>query len=312
MRRAQILAFILLMALSAPLIGQNIDALGPDDQIVVRVSNAEDFPDQSQRISPTGFISLPLIGQVHSAGLTVEQLESEITQRLKKYFNAPEVSVTRLEIRSQPVSVIGAVISPGTRQLEGRKTLIDVLSMAGGARDDAGPAVRITRRLKWGRIPLPGAADDPTGQFNVADVPLKDLIQTANPADNILIMPEDVITVPKADTAMVYVIGQVTKSGGIVVGGHEQVTVLQAVSMAGGLSKTANAKESRILRPTPGSVKRDEIPIDLQGLLAGRVADIGMQPNDILVVPDKRGSVMNSVETALRMAASVAILGVRP
>ena len=311
------LALIFMLAFSPFGIGQDkpalsVDRLGADDQLAIRISNAEDIGDQSLRISPMGFIALPLIGQVHAAGLTVEQLQSEIASRLKKYFNAPEVSVTRIETRSQPVSVIGAVMTPGVRQLDGRKTLIDMLSLAGGAREDAGPNVRVTRRLEWGRIPLPNATDDATGQFSIADVPLSELTNGTNPADNILVMPEDVISVPKAEVKMVYVIGAVNKSGGIVVGGRERLTVLQAVSMAGGVQKTANAKEARILRQNPASLKRDEIPLDLRELLAGRISDVGMQPEDILVVPDRKGTVLGGVEEALRIATSVAIIGVRP
>ena len=143
--------------------------------------------------------------------------------------------------------------------------------------------VKITRRLEWGRIPLPNAVEDSTGQFSIAEVPLRDLTEATNPAGNILIMPNDVISVPKAE--MVYVIGDVVKSGGIVLGGQQQITVLQAVSMAAGLTKTAKSKEAKILRLNTASAKRDEVPIDLKALLAGKIDDVPMQADDILFVP---------------------------
>jgi polysaccharide export outer membrane protein len=285
--------------------------LGAEDQIAIRVSNGEEVTDQTLRISANGFITLPLIGQVHAAGITVEQLESDIAERLKKYFNKPEVSVTLVETRSQPVSIIGAVVSPGVRQLQGRKTLLEMLSLAGGTTQDAA-TIKITRRPEWGRIGLPTVSDDSKGQSSTAEISVKDLIQGTDPGLNIVIFPDDIISVLKAEMLKLYVVGDVARPGSIIVGGHEQVTVLQAISMAGGVSKTANAKDARILRPNPASLKRDEIPVDLKALLAGKTADITMQPEDILVVPDKKATAGGTLETALRIAATVAIIGVRP
>ncbi len=285
--------------------------LGPDDQITIRVVDAEEISDKPVRISTTGYITLPMAGPIHAAGLTVEQLEKEIRDRLRKYFKAPEVSVTRMEMRPQPVSVIGAVTTPGVHQLQGRKTLIEILSMAGGLKEDAGYNVKITRRLEWGRIPLPNAAEDSTGQFSIAEVPLRDLTEATNPAGNILIMPNDVISVPKAE--MVYVIGDVVKSGGIVLGGQQQITVLQAVSMAAGLTKTAKSKEAKILRLNTASAKRDEVPIDLKALLAGKIDDVPMQADDILFVPStSRNLTTRALESALQIGTGMAILSVRP
>ena len=286
--------------------------LGPDDQITIRVTDADEISDKPVRISTTGYITLPLAGRIHAAGMTVEQLESEIAERLTNYVNEPAVSVTRMEMRSQPVSVIGAVSSPGVHQLQGQKTLIEMLSMAGGLKEDSGYNVRITRRLEWGRIPLPDATDDPTGKFSIAQVTLPNLTEGKNPALNIPIMPNDVISVAKAE--MVYVIGEVGKSGAIVLGGRQQVTVLQAVSLAGGAVKTAKPREAKILRLDPASARRTEMPIDLAALLAGKIDDVPMQPEDILYVPSgsNRNLTTRALESALQIGTGVAILSVRP
>ena len=286
--------------------------LGPDDQITIHVVDAEEISDKPVRIGRAGNITLPMIGSIHAEGLTVEQLEMEVSERLTKYFKAPEVWIMRMEMRSQPVAVIGAVLNPGVHQLQGRKTLVEILSMAGGLKEDAGYTLKITRWREWGRIPLPNAADDATGQFSVAEVPLRDLTQAADPAGNILIMPNDVITVPKAD--MVYVIGEVGKSGGIVLGGQQQVTVLQAVSMAAGLTKSAKAKEAKILRLNPSSSKRDEVLVDLKALLAGKIDDVPMRPDDILFVPNSstHNVTVRALEAALQVGTGVAILATRP
>src|SRR5579883_2668772 len=120
--------------------------LGPSDEIVILALNAEELANKPIRITAGGDINLPMVGRVHVAGMTVEQFEGELTKRLKSYILNPEVAVNVTQFKSQPVSVIGSVANPGVIQLEGRKTLIEVLSMAGGVRPDAGYRVKITRK----------------------------------------------------------------------------------------------------------------------------------------------------------------------
>src|ERR1051326_6454260 len=91
--------------------------LGPDDQITIHALDAEELNDKPVRIDMSGHIRLPLAGRIQASGLTVEQLEAAIAASLKKYINAPEVSVSVVESRSQPVSVIGSVKTPGVQQL---------------------------------------------------------------------------------------------------------------------------------------------------------------------------------------------------
>ena len=116
---------------------------------------------------------------------------------------------------------------------------------------EAGNVINITRRLEWGPIPLPGAANDSTGQFSVASVDVKSVMNASNPAENILIKPNDVISVPKADT--IYVIGAVRKPGAYVLGEHRTLSALQILALAEGPEKTAATKDARIMRVIPGS-----------------------------------------------------------
>ena len=188
--------------------------LGPDDQITVFVLEAEEFSKSPIRIDASGSVNLPMVGRVQAANLTIEQFEAELRQRLSKYIRDPQVTVSVTEFHSQPVSVLGMVNIPGVQQLQGRKTFVEILSMAGGLRPEAAPVAKITRRLEYGRIPLPGAQDDPTGQFSMAELDMRNVLKAANPEENILIQPFDVITIPKG--SIVYVTGEVKKSGGFV------------------------------------------------------------------------------------------------
>lgn len=259
--------------------------LGPEDQISIHVTDMDEIPDKPLRISADGYISLPHLGRFRVSGMTVQQLETELASRLRAYVKVPEVNVSLTEMRSQPVTVIGEVNSPGVRQLEGRKTLLEMLSLAGGLKEDAGYEVQITRKLDWGRIPLADAKDDSTGRFSVAKLKLADVTQAQNPEDNIQIMPEDVINVPKVQ--MVYVIGDVNKQGSIMLGSQQTVSMLQVISIAAGWGKTAKPSKAKILRPDPQSPTqgRIELPVDLKAILANKAPDIQMRANDILYVP---------------------------
>jgi polysaccharide export outer membrane protein len=257
--------------------------IGPNDQIVIHAPNAEEIDNKPVRIDTRGTINLPLIGRIQARGLTSEQLEASINERLSKYLVNPDVTVDVVEMHSQPISVLGAVGNPGVHQLQGQKNLFEVLSLVGGLKDDAGSVVKITRKLEWGRIPLPDAKDDSSGGFSVASVSVKEIMSGSNPAENILIEPEDVISVPKAD--IIYAIGAVKKPGGFILGQNRSLGALQILALAEGLDRAAAASNARIMRVIPGSSTRDEIPVDLKKILAAKKPDIPLKADDILFVP---------------------------
>jgi polysaccharide export outer membrane protein len=280
--------------------------LGPDDVIAIKALNAEEINSDSVRIDPSGYISLALIGRVQAGGLAVEDLETGLTARLKTYVREPNVAVTIVEYRSQPVSVIGAVGQSGVHQLEGRKTLIEMIAKAGGVRPEAGNIIKITRKAEWGTIPLASAVTDPTGSFSVAEVSLNDIIQAAKPEENIPILPNDVISVPRAN--LVYVIGEVKKPGGFVLQERRTVSGLHALSMAEGLTDLAAADRSLIIRQSK-SGERVEIEANLKKILSGSESDVELLPDDILFVPTNatKSVVRATVQTAISAVTSALI-----
>ena len=281
--------------------------LGPEDQITIRVLNAEEISDKPIEIPAGGYITVALVGQVHASGLAARQLARELAERLKKYLRDPEVTVEVVGFRSQPVSVLGAVTTPGVQQLKGRRTLAEVLSMAGGPKADAGNKIKITRRREWGKLPLSGAAEDASGDSSTAEVGLQAVTEGLSPGANILIQPFDVITVSKAE--MVYVVGEVAKSGGFVLNEKERISVLEALAMAGGMRPTAAGKYAKILRGAKDGSKRVEIAVDLNKVLAGKAEALGMRPDDILVVPNNvaRSAALRGLEAAIQVGTGVAI-----
>jgi polysaccharide biosynthesis/export protein len=280
--------------------------LGPEDQITVRVFAADDIPDKPAQIANDGTVDLPMVGEVHAAGLTVEQLQAVLVTAYKRYFKDPQVTVLVTDSRSQPVSVAGNVNTPGVVQLRGTRNLVEVIGMAGGLKPDAGDSVLITRNLNEGSIPVAGAFTDPTGRYSVAHVNIRAVMEGRNPQGNILIRPHDVITVPRA--RMIYVLGNVGKPGGYVLTDNESMSITQAIALAGGWDKTAALGAARILR-ADGGAEREQIPANLKKIMANKAPDLQLHPDDILYVPNSMGKVISSrgVETAIALGTGIAI-----
>ncbi len=281
--------------------------LGPEDTIVIRAFQAEEISDKPLQVGGDGFVSVPMIGRVRAGGLSVQQLEAELTKKLATYYEHPQVTVLIADYRSQPVSVIGAVTLPGMIQLRGPKNLLQVISLAGGLRADAGNTVTITRERKPGVDPLPIGTTDPTGRFGVAQVNLRDVMDAKAPQDNIKIESGDVLTVGRAQ--MVYVIGEVARPGGYVLNDRASLSLLQALSLAGGLKPNASAKKTRILREEEGKPERVEVANDVRKILSGDAPDLSLRADDILFVPNNvaKSAGIRAAESAIQIGTGLAI-----
>jgi len=281
--------------------------LGPDDQLEISGPELTDSGNKPVRIDGDGNIQVPLVGRVHVSGLTVQQTEQELDKVLSAYIRQPQVVVSVAEVRSQPVSILGAVNAPGVHQVQGHKTLLEMLALAGGIRPDAGYSIRITRKLEWGCIPLPKAELDASGRFSVAELNLKRIMEAKNPEENIQIFPHDVISVPKAE--MVYVIGEVRRSGGFVLGEHQSISVLQALSLAEGLNGAADTRHARILRLKRDADQREELSVDVKDVLGGKKPDVALQADDILFIPGSTGkrAALRGLEAAIQTGTGLAI-----
>ena len=143
--------------------------------------------------------------------------------------------------------------------------------------------IRLTRRLEAGPIPLPGAIEDPVAKTSTVDISVGSLSDTVNPAQDIVLLPYDVITVSKAEK--IYVSGALGKTGTVELDEHESLSVLQVLTAMGGLSAEAEPSKAVILRPVLNTARRAAIPIDLTQILATKTNDFPLMPNDILVVP---------------------------
>jgi polysaccharide export outer membrane protein len=282
--------------------------IGPGDQISVQVLELPEFGNRPYRVDADGSIGLPMVGRLNAGGLTLSEFESQLSTSLKKQVINPHVVTSISEPRVQPISVMGAVNNPGTQQLQGRKTLFDALAAAGGLRNDAGSVVTVTRQKGEPPLEIANAVQDPTTGRSTASVSLQDVVSLRDSKANIEVRPHDEISIPRAP--ILYVIGNVRKSGGFTLSEGRAMSALEALSLAEGLAPNAAPKSARILRRTdPTTNNREQIPINLNNILKGKAKDVAMQPDDILFVPDNvsRRITTKTLETALNTVSGVAI-----
>ncbi len=281
--------------------------LGPGDEVTIWALGAEEITSHPYRVDLTGYLDVPLAGHIKADGLTVDQVRAELVKQLSTQIKKPQVTVSVTELRSQPVSVMGAVNKPGVYQLQGQKTLLEVLSLAEGVKSDAGNSVRISRQLDQGPLPLPGATKDASGQAYIAETGLRDVLDSKNASSALIVKPRDVITIAQGET--IYVIGDVHKQGGFALGQKEQITVLQALSLAEGPSPAAKLSEARILRESGDPNKRADIPVDIAKILKGKAPNVQLRVGDMLYVPDSRTKnvALRAAEAALSIGTGVAI-----
>lgn len=113
--------------------------IGPGDLLQVSVWK-NDTLSRVAPVRPDGKISMPLLHDVHAAGLTAMQLRDKIANALGEFLPNPEVSVAVNEVRSMRISVLGEVQRPGVIELRGATTILEAIALAGGFRDFASPS----------------------------------------------------------------------------------------------------------------------------------------------------------------------------
>ena len=274
---------ILMSALSSRRATYRDYKIGPEDLLEISVFEDEKL-NKTVRVSSQGNISLPLLGVIRVKDLTSSELEREITDLLtEKYFQDPHVSVFIKEFRSQRISVIGAVERPGVLEVSGEKTILDVLGMVGGLKQDAGQRLFLVR-------PRQTAVEEQAakGQKESEDLPpqifvvdLDELLVQGNLALNLPLLNGDVVNVPLS--GKVFVGGQVKSPGGFPLG--KRLTLSQAITLAGGLKFEGDASETRIFRFSGKTQDKDIIAANVYAIQKGQEQDQYLKEYDIVFVP---------------------------
>ncbi len=244
--------------------------VGPEDVIEVSVFGVDDLHTIA-RVSATGNIRLPLIDNIQAAGLTITELEAAIAKKLKKYVTEPAVSVYIKEYRSQQIAVLGAVKSPGVYYVTGYKSLIDLISLAGGLSQDAGDVAIIQNAFESN-----SGAEQPAGQ-TVID--LTELLISGRTELNIPLSAGAIVNVPQS--GIFFVDGSVKSPGSFPLKG--KITLTQAISMAKGFSYEASLSDITIYRDE-GKPERGVITADYDALIKRESPDIEIKDKDIVIV----------------------------
>ena len=240
--------------------------IGAEDVLEIQVWGSNEL-NQNVFVRPDGRLSLPLVGEMAVAGKTVQQLQDHLLAVYEKTVKGAVVTVIVKEIKSRPVYFIGGFAKPGVMQLTGDLTLLQAISVMGGVVPEAdGQKGFLLRRDR--KIPI---------DFDR-------LAQRGDLSQNPKLEPGDSVVVPLAEA--VYVSGEVKKAGPVKYAAD--LTLVQALTQAGGLTPLAAGSRVDIIRGSPEKKERIRVDVDRIMRSPGSSQDVRLHPNDIITVPQRR------------------------
>jgi polysaccharide export outer membrane protein len=276
--------------------------LGPGDVIEVTVIGIPAVENKEFTLDAQGTISLPYVGEVRLLDLTTRETEAEIASLFETSLVLdPQVTVRIQAYRSRFFYVFGEVEKPGVNQLTGDTFLLDALTLAGGLTEKADTRIQIHHGGFWTNPSVASTEASPSlgpqaagagEQTSTTEVDLIDLLEKGDMRRNIRIQSGDVISVPERMGKFFFVLGDVPNPGPYPMPKNEDVTLSQAVAMAGGLLATASGKKTTIMRPNPDGVSATQIQVNAAALLEGKGRDVEILENDIVLVPGSAGKTM--------------------
>lgn len=276
-----------------------VQRIGVHDLISLSVYGSPEF-SRTARVSPEGVLRIPMLKTlVKAEGQFPADLEVAIATALEaeQILVSPVVSVNIVEYASRPISVAGAVRKPLTFQATGPTTLLDALTRAEGLGPEAGPEVLVSRKQ-------PG----PDGKLLslVQRIPVKGLIDAADPELNLRLSGGEEIRVPEA--GKVFVVGNVRKPGAYPMHDAADTTVLKMLALSEGLAPFTGKLAYIFRREGGAGGAKNEIPIELRAIMDRKSPDVPLQPNDVLYVPDNRGKriTLSAIERILSFGSATA------
>lgn len=209
--------------------------LGPGDVVRLSVYGSPDLSIET-RVSESGHITFPLLGQVDVGGLSVAAAEKKIAGQLQKggYIKQAQVNMLVTTMASQQVSVLGQVNRPGRYPVEGRRKVLDMLALAGGVHSDGGDMISLVRTRD--------------GKTTRETIDLLDMVRKGELDKDYEVAGGDIVFVERAPRA--YVTGEVSRPGPFRL--ERSMTVQQAVSAGGGLSPRGSDNGMKVTRRDAG------------------------------------------------------------
>lgn len=256
---------VLCAGLTSALHAQTDYVVGPQDVLVITVFGEAELSGKFT-VEQDGTFTFPQVGRVKAGGLTLRALEQELKKQLADGFlRNPQVAVSIENYRSQRILILGEVRSPGEYQLNGEMTLLAAIARAGSLSTTAGREAVIVRTPRHPQ--KPGEDSEP----ELIRIDLADL-QAGNMGLNIPLLDGDTVNIPKAQS--VFVSGEVKASGAFPV--EPGMTVLQVLTLAGGVTDRGSDGRIKILRVVDGKQKE----------LKAKLTDTVL-PGDTIVVPSR-------------------------
>jgi polysaccharide export outer membrane protein len=257
--------------------------VGGYDVLSITVYEEEDLTRDAVRVSSDGYISFPLIGRIKVDNLSVSEIEKLISKRLaeEQYLLDAHVSVLVHEYNSKRFLVLGAVTNPGSFSLKAQERVLDALSRAGG--------IRLTKEGAYagagrsGKIIRTENPNLPYERKIVIDLDLQGLLKGRDQVSNLCLMDKDVVYIPTSEDF--YIMGQVNKPGSYPLTDKE-ITLIEAIGMAGGFTPIAARNRTRIIRVEEGVEKIIHVKVDAITNAGKKIQDVIIQPNDVIVVPE--------------------------
>lgn len=245
--------------------------IGPEDLLEVRIFELPALSN-TVRVSSNGKISFAPLGDIDVNGLSKSQAEKRLSEMLQKNFiNDAHAIIFIKEFKSQKVDIIGAVKKPGNYPMLGPKTILEMLSEAGGLSENSGKKLYVFRKN--------------SSQTTKIEINLKDLLEQGRAELNIVVKPGDVINIPPVEKISVFVYGEVGNPGAIELEDSGSATILKAITKAGGPTDRANIRKVVVKRlGTKG--KELTIKVNLKDVINGKTKDIILQDDDVIVVPE--------------------------
>jgi polysaccharide export outer membrane protein len=264
------IALMVLGVSRAPISAQSAAdyVIGAQDVLTVQVFD-EDKLSGKYTVEADGTFSFPFLGRVKAGGLTLRAFENDLKKRLAgDYLKNPQVTVGVEQYRSQRVFVMGEVRSAGPVALTGGMTLIEALARAGSTTPTASGEVAIVRAPQGAKGPLLPDQDSGVEVFRAT---IRSL-ESGSLTQNIELRDGDTIFVPRAETA--YVFGQVKNPGAYAL--QNDTTVLQALSLAGGVTENGAMNRVKVVRIVKG--EKQEVKVKLTDIV---------NPGDTIIVPER-------------------------
>lgn len=270
--------------------------IGPGDELRVHVAG---HPDLSQvfQVGPDGRIGFPLIGSVDVRGVTRDEAAASLAEGLEPFLTTgPVVAVDVTEYANNKVYVLGRIEQPGEIQLTGQGTLLQALAAAGGL------PVREFRAFLSRAAIIRGSQE-------ILWIDLVDLLQRGNAKLNVPLQNGDVVFIPDAEDATVFVMGSVASPGAVPI--KARIRVTQALARAGGPTEDADLEEVYVLRPSPDGAPIRPARVDLARLLetGDFTENLELRTGDIVYVARSGMGDIGYVLRKLAPGAAIAIAG---